>query len=113
MFKFGSATREGESFVCSAEGGTVSKGSRDNPGPGSYKDISSLGGQKLSTNTSSATTKFGSSLREDETKHKFAPGPGAYSCHDSVGAQKLSKRQSSPAYGFGTSQRSPLVAEVG
>jgi len=113
-YKFGAATREGDNMVCSAEGGTVSKGARHNPGPGSYQAKSSLGHQRLSTKSSPAMARFGKSLRPDETKRNSAvPGPGAYGVHDSVGRQKLSKRKTSPTYVFGTSTRSPLVTNVG
>ena len=91
----------------------MSKGSINNPGPGSYQPKSALGQQTLSTKSSSAIARFGKSKRQDETKTSFAPGPGAYGIHDSVGKQKLSKRKSSPTYVFGTSTRSPLVANVG
>ena len=88
------------------------------PGPGSYDDRGTLGGQHSSRLVNEPAFGFGSSTRDHSSRvfvsslHSKAsgsgarsPGPSAYGPVSSMGAQASTRGRSAPGWGFGKATR--------
>jgi len=115
---FGTADRTRSEVAVQPGYAGKSKGVRDNPGPGAYSAMSSIGKQSDAKKPSSFNFKFGTEVRSkaDALRNRdiySTPGPGAYQAAPGNGVQMNSRFASSSRTLFGTSERSSLSTPVG
>jgi hypothetical protein len=107
---FGTADRSKSEVTVQPGYKGKSKGVADNPGPGSYEHISSVGKQASAKKQSSYRFSFGNETRDKQMALKnrdiqSTPGPGAYGTAPGIGLQCNSKYQTTQRTLFGTSER--------
>eukprot|EP00191_Tetraselmis_sp_GSL018_P006500 CAMPEP_0177607174 /NCGR_PEP_ID=MMETSP0419_2-20121207/17762_1 /TAXON_ID=582737 /ORGANISM="Tetraselmis sp., Strain GSL018" /LENGTH=305 /DNA_ID=CAMNT_0019101709 /DNA_START=300 /DNA_END=1214 /DNA_ORIENTATION=+ len=107
---------EGSKFGTSPRMAWSAKPKSSGPGPGSYKNTSSLGEQYVSHRRSGQKTSFGSASRDKESHvwlseeharvspHSYStPGPGTYTLKGAIGKQPCTKNE--PSWRIGTADR--------
>ncbi|GLI63074.1 hypothetical protein VaNZ11_005976 [Volvox africanus] len=103
---FGTANRDQQSKVWLDEELMKTVGSRESPGPNTYKQPGSIGRMVDSKHNTAPTWRQGTEERfKDRSPSRDVPGAGTYKSFGAIGQQTLSQKKTLPSPKIGTGQR--------